>query len=60
MSVQCIPLIPHFFYGKKLVYMGIPIFRISDPKQGLWVFFKIVSAKRFLRVPTFYILSKNK
>ena len=37
-----------------LSFMGIA------PKQRLWVLVGTASARRFLRVPTIYVLSKNK
>ena len=45
----------HKFY--KLDY--IPNFLIFDPKHTLWVLVRTASPRRFLRVPTMYVLSEN-
>ena len=53
------PLKPHF-YIVKLGFTGVYIiFLISDQKHRLWVLVRTASARRFLRVPTIYILSRN-
>ena len=49
------PLHPTFIYG---VCRGIPIFLI--PKHRLWVLVRTASPRGFSRVPTIYVLSKNK
>ena len=46
------PLNPTFIYSKTGVCTGIPIFLIFAPKHRLWVL--------VARVPTIYVLSKNK
>ena len=45
------PLYPTFLCSKSRVCRGIPIFLIFAPKHTLWV---------LTRVPTIYVLSKNK
>ena len=47
-------------YSKTGVFRGIPIFLIFAPKHRLWVLVRTASARRFKRVPTIYVLSKNK
>ena len=47
-------------YSKTGVCRGIPIFLIFAPKHRLWVLVRTASARRFLRVRTIYVLSKNK
>ena len=60
MSVQCIsPYIP-LLYSKTGVCRGIHIFLIFALKHRLWVLVRTTSARRFYRVPTIYVLSKNK
>ena len=58
MSVCFIPRKPHFYIVKR-VYRGIHYFLIFALKHILWVLDKTGSMRRFLRVPTIYILSKN-
>ena len=53
------PLKPHFYIvklGFKRVYI---IFLISAQKHRLWVLVKIALLRRFYRVPTIYVLSRN-
>ena len=53
------PLKP-YFYIVKLGFTGVYIiFLISAQKHGLWVLVRTASARRFLRVPTIYVLSRN-
>ena len=53
------PLKPHF-YIVKLGFTGVNIiFLISAQKHKLWVIFRTASARRFWRVPTIYVLSRN-
>ena len=62
MSQQCLPppLIPDFDIAK-LGYAGVYlIFLIFAPKHRLWVLVRTASAWRFQRVPTIYVLSKDK
>ena len=40
--------------------MGISIFLIFAPKQRLWILVRTASARWLKRVPTIYVLSKNK
>ena len=47
-------------YSKTGVCRGIPIFLIFAPKHRLWVLVRTASPRRFLRVPTIYVLSKKK
>ena len=42
------------------VYRGVPIVLIFDPKHRLWVLVRTALARRFKRVPTIYVMSKNK
>ena len=42
------------------VCRGIPIFLIFVPKHTLCVILRAASARRFKRVPTIYVLGKNK
>ena len=50
---------PHF-YIVKLGFVGVYIiFLISDQKHRLWVPVRTASSRRFLRLPTIYILSRN-
>ena len=43
-----------------MVCRGIPTFLIFAPKHTLWVLVITASLRRFERVPTTYVLSKNK
>ena len=55
------PLKPHF-YIVKLGFTGVYIILlISAQKHRLWVhvFVRTASQRRFYRVPTFYVLSRN-
>ena len=53
------PLKPHF-YIVKLGFTGVYIiFLISAQKHRLWVFVRTASPRRFLRVPTIYVFSRN-
>ena len=53
------PLKPHF-YMVKLEFTGVYIILIiSAQKHRLWVFVRTASARRFYRVPTIYVLSRN-
>ena len=53
------PLQPHF-YIVKLGFTGVYIiFLISAQKHRLWVLVRTASARRFYRVPTIYVLSRN-
>ena len=53
------PLKPHF-YTVKLGFTGVYIiFLISAQKHRLWVLVRTASPRRFLRVPTIYVLSRN-
>ena len=53
------PLQPHF-YIVKLGFTGIYIiFHISAQKHRFWVLARTASPRRFLRVPTIYVLSRN-
>ena len=60
MSVKCVPPQTPLLYSKTGVGSGIPIFLIFAPKHRLWVLVRTASARRFYRVPTIYVLSKNK
>ena len=60
MSVKCVPPQTPLLYSETGVCRGIPIFLIFAPKHRLWVLVRTASARRFLRVPTIYALSKNK
>ena len=52
------PLKPHF-YIVKLGFTGVYIiFLISVQKHRLWVLVRTASPRRFLRVPTIYVLTK--
>ena len=54
------PLKPHF-YIVKLRFTGVCIiFLIPAQKHRLWVLVRTASSRRFLRVPTIYVLSRNK
>ena len=53
------PLKPHF-YTVKLGFAGIYIFfLISAQKHRLWVLVRTALLRRFYRVPTIYVLSRN-
>ena len=53
------PLKPHF-YIVKLGFTGVYIiFLISAQKHRLWVLVRTASPRRFWRVPTIYVLSRN-
>ena len=53
------PLKPHFYTGK-LGFTGVYIiFLISAQKHRLWVLVRTASARRFKRVPTIHVLSRN-
>ena len=53
------PLKPHF-YIVKLGFTGVYIiFLISAQKHRLWVLVRTASSRRFQRVPTVYVLSRN-
>ena len=60
MSVKCIPHQTPFLYRKTGVCRGIPIFLIFAPKHRVWVLVRTALARRFLRVPTINVWSKNK
>ena len=53
------PLPPHF-YIVKLGFRGVFIFLIFALKHRLWVLVRTASPRRFRRVATIYVLSKNK
>ena len=52
-------LTPHF-YIVKLGFTGVYIFLIFDLKHRLWILVRTASLRRFYRIPTIYVLSKNK
>ena len=53
------PLKPHF-YIVKLGFTGVYIILlISAQKHRLWVLVRTASPRRFLRVPTIYVLSRH-
>ena len=53
------PLKPHF-YTVKLGFTGVYIsFLISAQTHRLWVLVRNASQRRFQRVPTIYVLSRN-
>ena len=53
------PLKPHF-YIVKLGFTGVyVILLISAQKHRLWVLVRTASPRRFKRVPTIYVLSRN-
>ena len=53
------PLKSHF-YIVKLEFTGVCIiFLISDQKHRLWLLVRTASPRRFYRVPTIYVLSRN-
>ena len=48
------------FYAVKLGFKGVYIsFLISAKKHRLWVLVRTASTRRFYRVPTIYVLSRN-
>ena len=51
------PLKPHF-YIVKLGLTGVYIIYFCS-KHRLWVFVRTASTRRFLRIPTIYVLSRN-
>ena len=53
------PITPHF-YIVKLGFTGAYIFLIFALKHGLWILVRTTSLRRFERVPTSYVSSKNK
>ena len=53
------PLKPHFYTVKQGFRWVYIIFLISAQKHRLWVFTRTASPRRFKRVPTIYILSRN-
>ena len=54
------PLKPHF-YTVKLGFAGVYLFfEFLAQKHRLWVLVRTASARRFYRVPTIYVLNKNK
>ena len=59
MSVKCIPHYTPLLYSKTGVYGRMCIFFIFDPKHRLWVLVRTASARRFQRVPTINVLSKD-
>ena len=53
------PLKPHF-YIVKLGFTGVYIiFLISAQKHRLWVLVRTALSRRFLRLPTIYVLNRN-
>ena len=53
------PLQPHFYIAK-LGFTGVYInFLISAQKHRLWELVRTASPRRFQRVPTIYVLSRN-
>ena len=59
MSVCFIPPYTPSLYSKTGVYRSIHYFLIFALKHILWVLVRTASLRRFLRVPTIYVLSKN-
>ena len=55
--MYCIPPYTPLLYSKIGVCRGIHIFAL---KHRLWVLVRTASLRRFYRVPTHYVLSKNK
>ena len=54
------PLKPHFYIYKNIgVYRGIRYCSYFWSKQGFWVHIRTASARRFKRVPSTYVLSRN-
>ena len=61
--LTCLCKIPPYtplFYSKTGVYRGIHFFLIFALKHRLWVLVRTTSLRRFLRLPTINVLSKNK
>ena len=59
MPIYFDPLKSHF-YIVKLGFTGVYIiFLIFPQKHRLWVLVRTASPRRFLRVPTIYVLSRN-
>ena len=50
---------PHFYIVKLGFYRVYIIFLISAQNHRLWVLVRTASPRRFERVPTIYILSRN-
>ena len=59
MSVCFIPLYTPLLFSKSGVYRGIHYFLSFALKDILWVLVRTASMRRFLSVPTIYVLSKN-
>ena len=59
MSVCFIPPYTPLLYSKTGVYRGMNYFLIFALKHILWVLVRTASMRRFYRVPTIYVLSKN-
>ena len=59
MSMCFIPPYTPLLYSKTGVYRGILYFLIFALKHILWVLVRTASMRRFLRVPTMYVSSKN-
>ena len=53
------PRKPHFLYSKSGVYRGRHTFFYFCSKHRLWVLVRTASPRRFSRVPTIYVLSRN-
>ena len=53
------PLTPHFYIVKFGFTGGIHFFLIYALKHRLWVLVRTASMRRFCRVPTINVLSKN-
>ena len=53
------PLKPHFYVVKLGLTEVCIIFLISSHKHRLWVLVRTASMRRFWRVPTIYVLSRN-
>ena len=60
MSVCFIPPYTPLLYGKTGVYRGMHYCLNFALKHGLWVLVRTASVRRFQRVPTINVLSKNK
>ena len=60
MSVQCTPPYTPLLYSKTGVYRGKHNFLIFALKHRSWVLVRTASMRRFKRVSTIYVLSKNK
>ena len=58
--MKSIPFHTPLLYRNIGVYRGIPNFLIFVPKHRLWVLVRTASTRRFLRVPTINVLSRNK